>query len=73
MTAMGVIPSLDEVEDGRARLDVGAEAVAVEELALEGVEEALAHRIVIAVADRSHGGPHAGLAATGSEGDRGIL
>ena len=53
--------------------DVGAEPVSVDELASEGGEEALAERIVVTVADRSHGRAHAGLAAAGSESDRGVL
>ena len=47
--------------------DVGAEPVLVDELAFEGGEEALAERIVVTVADRSHGRAHAGMAAAGSE------
>src|SRR5215471_18980179 len=44
-----VVPPLDEVEDGDARLGRGGEAAAVEELALEGGEEALAEGIELAL------------------------
>jgi hypothetical protein len=41
-TAMGVIPALDELEHRHARLDLSAEVAAVEQLAFEGSEKALA-------------------------------
>jgi hypothetical protein len=56
---MGVVPALDELEHGHAGLGLGFEAAAGEQLALERGEEALAHRVVEAVADRTHRGPHA--------------
>ena len=37
----GIVPSLDELEDGHARLGLRAAAVPVEELAFKGGEEAL--------------------------------
>jgi hypothetical protein len=43
-----IVPALDEVEDGKAGLDVVLEAGSIEELALERGEEALAHRVVVA-------------------------
>ena len=60
MPPAGIVPSLDELEDGDARLGLRPQAVALEERAFKGGEEALAHRIIIALADRCHGGPHAG-------------
>jgi hypothetical protein len=47
--------------------------VAVEELTLERREEALAHRVVVRVADRSHRRTHARLAAPKSERGRRVL
>ena len=47
MPAVRVVPALDELEDGQAGLDLGREAAAVEELALEGREEARAEGIVM--------------------------
>jgi hypothetical protein len=44
-----------------------------EQFAFEGREEAFAHRVVEAVADRAHRGAHPGFAATSAELDRGIL
>ena len=46
MPAARVIPALDEAEDGHPGLGLGAEAAAVEQLALERGEEALAQRII---------------------------
>ena len=39
-----VVPALDELEDGHAGFHLAPEPPAVQELALEGGEEALAHR-----------------------------
>ena len=46
---------------------------AVEQLALERREEALAHGVVVAIPHGTHGGAHPGLFATFSEGHRGVL
>jgi hypothetical protein len=37
--ATGIVPCLDELEDGHARLGVGAEASPIEQLAFEGREK----------------------------------
>ena len=60
---MRVVPGFDEVEDGHASLDLGAKRLLVEQLALKRCEEALAHRVVIAVGHRAHRGTHARLLA----------
>src|SRR5229473_849233 len=73
MTAMGVVPAFDELEDGHARFYLGFEAAAVEQFTFERGEETLAHRVIEAIADRAHRGPHAGLAATLAEGERSVL
>jgi hypothetical protein len=53
MSAARIVPSLDELEDGPACFGLRAEAGSVDELAFEGGEEALAHGVVVAVADRA--------------------
>src|SRR5208282_4997785 len=63
VTPMGVVPALDELEHCHARLDLGPKAAAGEQLALQGREEALAHRVVEAIADRAHRRGHPGFAA----------
>ncbi len=73
MTAMGVVPAFDEFEDGHARFYLGFEAAAVEQFTFERGEETLAHRVIEAIADRAHRGPHAGLAAALAEGERSVL
>ena len=59
---MRIVPALDEVEDSETSLDLVLETRSIEELALERGEEALAHRVVVGVADRAHRRPHAHLA-----------
>ena len=73
VTTMGVIPSLDELEDGSARLVVVVEVRAVEQLAFEGGEEALGHGVVEAVPDRAHRRDHAPSPAAFTEGEGGVL
>src|ERR1051325_11116747 len=50
----GVVPALDEVEDGLAGLGPRAESPAIEELAFEGGEEGLRRGVVVGVAHASH-------------------
>src|SRR5438477_2799042 len=73
MAPMRVVPALDELEYRHPRLDLGLEAAAREQLAFQGREEAFAHRIVEAIADRAHRGAHPGFAAACAELDRGVL
>src|SRR5690349_230930 len=73
MTAMGVVPPLDEFEDGHARFYLGFEALAVEQFTFERGEETLAHRVIEAIADGAHRGPYTGLAATLAKGERSVL
>ena len=54
MSAMQVVPAFDEVEDREFRFLMCAKAMLVEQLALEGRVEALAHRIIVTVSNRSH-------------------
>src|SRR5262249_50295562 len=67
------VPALDEFEDGQAGVDLGLEAGAIEKLALERGEEALAERVVVRVANRAHGRPHAHLATALPEPGRRVL
>jgi hypothetical protein len=46
MAAMGVVPTLEEFEDGHARFNLGFEAAAVERFTFERGEETLAHRVI---------------------------
>ena len=73
MAAMRIVEAFDEVEDRHARLDLGLEVAAVEQLAFQRGEEALAHGVVETVSHRAHRRPHSGLAATLAEGERSIL
>ena len=49
--AVGVVPPLDELEDGQAGLNLGGEPPPVEQLALERREETLAEGVVVRVPD----------------------
>ena len=73
VTTMGVIPSLDELEDCASRLVMVVEVRAVEQLAFEGGEEALGHGVVEAVPDRAHRRDHAPSPAAFTEGEGGGL
>ncbi len=61
---MWIVPAFDELEDRQLRLSMGAKSVAIDEFAFEGCKETLAHRIVVAVTDRSHRRSHTRLLAT---------
>ena len=73
MAAMGAVPAFDELEDRHAGLALGFEAAAVEPFTFERGKEALAHRVIEAIADPAHRGPHTGLAAALAEGERSVL
>ena len=73
MAATGVVEALDEAEDAQAGFCLGSEAISVEQLALECREEALAHRIVVGVADRACGWTNAGFPAAIAESNRRVL
>lgn len=73
MASSELVPSYDELEDGHVCFGLPLEAPLVEELALfESGEEAFAHHIVVAVADRSYGRAHVGQSASRTKGDRSI-
>ena len=67
MSAARIVPAFDELEAGHASLGLGAEFPPVEQFAFERREEALAHGVVIRVADRSHRRPDASLLAAETE------
>ena len=68
-----VVEAFDELKDGHPRLAVRSEAAPIDQLAFEGGEETLAHRIVVGVADRACRWTNAGFLAAGAESDRRVL
>jgi hypothetical protein len=70
---MRIIPALNELEDGESCFALSLEAMLDEQLALERRVEALAHRIVVAVANRTHRRTDTRFATALAEGDRGVL
>src|SRR5712692_7135069 len=68
-----IVPAFDEVEDGEARVGLRAEAFAIEQLALERREEALAQGVVVGIAHTAHRRPDASLATAAAEGERRVL
>ncbi len=73
VTAMGIVPGFDKLEDSHSAFRLCLEPASVEEFALQGGEEAFTQNVVEAVSDRSGGRPHLGLLAPLPEGDRSIL
>ena len=73
MAAGRIVEAFDELEDGHPRLAVRSEATSIDQLAFEGGEETLAHRIVVGVADRACRRTNAGLLAAIAESDRRVL
>ena len=73
MAAGRIVEAFDELEDGDTGLAMRSEAATIDELALEGSEETLAHRIVVGVADRACRRTNAGLLAAIAESDRRVL
>ena len=72
VTPAGVVEALDEVEHGEFGFGAVDEARPIEQLAFERGEEALAHRVVVAVADRSHRRSDARVTTPASKGQRGV-
>jgi hypothetical protein len=73
VAAAGIVTAFDELEDGHPCLSFRREGPAVQEFGFERREEALAHRVVIGIADRSHRGANTCLLAPQTEGDRCVL
>jgi hypothetical protein len=68
-----VVEALNELEDDHPGFALRSEATAIEQFAFERGEEALAHRVVVSVADGAGGRPDASLLAAGAEGDGRVL
>jgi hypothetical protein len=68
VTSSRVVPGLDPLEDGLGQLLAALPAVFVEQLELEGAEEALGHGVVEAITDRSHGPEQAVPAQASAQG-----
>src|SRR5215467_12514733 len=73
VTASRIVEALDEGEHCASRLGLRLEPAAIEQFAFEGREEALAHGIVISIADRTHRRSHTGLTTAVAELDRSVL
>ena len=73
VAACGIVEAFDELKDGHPRLAVRSEATPIDQLAFEGGEETLAHRIVVGVADRACRWTNAGFLAAIAESDRRVL
>jgi hypothetical protein len=72
VTPTRIVETLDEFEDGDARLGLGLEATPIEQLAFERGEEALRHGVVVGVSDRPHRGANTRLPTSFAELDRGV-
>src|ERR1700683_5694221 len=68
-----MVEAFNELKDGHPRLAVRSEATPINQLAFEGGEETLAHRIVVGVADRACRWTNAGFLAAIAESDRRVL
>ena len=71
--SVGVVPGFEEREDGHARFAMGVKRTPLQQLAFECGEQALGHRIVVAVARRASRRHHPSLPAPFAEGERGVL
>src|SRR5579859_8252580 len=73
MAALPVIEHLDVFKEGATGCDLGREGLTGEEFTLQRGEEALGHRVIIAVAHRSHRAANADRLAALAEEQRGVL
>src|SRR5580693_994831 len=73
MATARIVEAFDELKDGHPRFAVRSKATPIGQLAFEGGEETLAHRIVVGVADRACRWTNAGFLAASAESDRRIL
>ena len=73
MPAVQVFPAFEKLEDVHPRPSLGPEPPAVEQITLQGREEALTQGVVLAVAGRAHRRSHPGLATALAEGDLDVL
>jgi hypothetical protein len=68
-----VVEPGDVLDDGQLELRAGAPGAVGDQLGLEGVDEALGHRVVVGVADRADRGKHAVIVEGLGVVDRGVL
>ena len=73
MTTMPIVESLDELEDGKPSLSLGAPYTPVDEFALQRREETLGQRVVVAISYRAHGGANIHRPTPLAKRNRGIL
>jgi hypothetical protein len=73
MTAARIVPAFDEVKHREPSIDLRPEPLAIQQLTLEGREEALAQGVVVRVADAAHGRPDPRLPAPTTKAERGVL
>ena len=73
MAPVRVVPAFQPGEDRHACLGPAVEASTVDDFTLQCREEAFGHCIIVSVSRGSHGGHHAGLAATLAERIAGVL
>src|SRR5258706_13245380 len=71
--AMRVIPALEPLKHRHPGFDLASEAPAIEQLTFQRSEEALGHRVVVSIPDRSHGRHEPGFLAALAEGVAGVL
>jgi len=64
----GLYQRFDVAEDRHPGLGLRSKPSPCEQLAFQGCEEALAHGVIVRIADGSHGRSYAGLATTAAEG-----
>src|SRR5690242_1511959 len=73
MATRWIVPAFDVAEDRHPGLGLRSKPSPCEQLAFQGCEEALAHGVIVRIADGSHGRSYAGLATTAAEGQSRIL
>src|ERR1700687_762532 len=73
MSPARIVEALDEFEDGHARFGLVLEATPIKQLAFKRGEEALRHRVVVGVSDRSHRGANTRLPTSFAELDGSVL
>src|SRR3954469_2473708 len=73
MSSVRVVEAFDEVENRIASVVVIAKARSIDQFTLEGGEEALAHGVIVAIADGAHRRSYARLVTAFAELNRGVL
>jgi hypothetical protein len=73
VATMRVVPRLDELEGGDAGRRRVRNADTIQQLTLQGGEEGLSHRVVVAISNGAHRETHAGRLTALSEGKGGVL